>query len=175
MSDHKICPGCNTTNNSESELCVSCGYPFDASEINQSKFIGQLILKKSAITDAKTKLKHARLALWAIGAYFILSTLYIFTVISFDLLPFTYYLPGIFFGLIFVSFGFLSYRLPLISIIIPLVLLIAYWVFSAVIDTNSLLSGFFFKIAILMVLGYALLSAFKAQKLKKESHFLENQ
>lgn len=172
MPEQKKCPVCKSLNEVKEEYCNSCAYPFNASETEQSKFIGQLILKKSSIAEAKTKIKRARIALWLIGAYFILSTLYIFTSISYDLLPLAYFLPGIFFGILFVGFGFLSYRLPAISIIIPLVLLLAYWVFSAALDTNSLLNGLLFKIAILLILGYALLSVFHSQKLKKESDFL---
>lgn len=175
MSEHIKCPGCKSHNEVNVQYCSNCGYPFNASDAEQSKFIGQLILKKSTITDAKTKIKRARIALWIIGAYFILSTLYIYTAISYDLLPITYFLPGIFFGILFVGFGFLTYRSPAVSIIIPLVLLAAYWIFSAVLDTNSLLDGLLFKIAILIVLGYALLSVFQAQMLKNESHFLKTQ
>jgi len=175
MPKHTTCPGCKTSNALEKDKCVSCGYPFNANKEEQSKFIGQLILKKSTISEAKTKIKRARIALWVIGAYFVCSTLYIFLNISYDLLPWTYFIPGIFFGILFVGFGFLTYRLPAISIIIPLILLLAYWVFAAILDTNSILNGLFFKIAILMILGFSLLSVFQAQKLKKESSFLEKQ
>lgn len=175
MSEQKTCTVCRTHNKINAGNCTNCGYPFNASQAEQSKFIGQLILKKSAISDAQTKIKRARIALWVIGAYFVFSTLYIFLNISYDLLPWTYFFPGVFFGLLFVGFGFLTYRLPAISIIIPLVLLLAYWVFAAILDTNRILSGLFFKVAILAILGYALMSVFQAQKLKKESHFLETQ
>lgn len=175
MSDYKVCPGCKTENDKEINNCAQCSYPFNATKAEQSKFIGQLILKKSTISEAKTKIKRARIALWVIGAYFIFNTLFSFMFISFDLLPIVYYLPLIFFGIIFIGFGFLTYRLPALSIIIPLVLLASYWILNAVLDTNSILSGLFFKVAIVMILGYALISVFQAQKLKKESSFLNLQ
>lgn len=170
MSDLKTCPVCQTNNMISAEKCVSCVYPFDASKSEQSKFIGQLILKKSTISEASTKIKRARIALWVIGGYFILSS--IISILMVNNFPIAFILPNILFGILFIGFGFLTFRLPVISIIIPSVLLLAYWVLMAVLDTNAIIRGILFKIVIIMTMGYALVSAIQSQKLKKESDFL---
>ena len=172
MPEFKICPACRNNCNTEVINCNSCGYPFSATKAEQSNFIGQLILKKSTISESYAKIKRARIALWVVGAYFILFSLYF--IYNFSQFPFEVFLPDIFFGLLFIGFGFLTFRLPIISIIIPLILLITYWVITAVYNTNDILSGILFKIAILGIMFYALVSTIRARKIAKESDFLKN-
>jgi hypothetical protein len=166
------CPVCDKDYQVSANNCIKCGYPFEASKDEQSKYISEMHLKKSSVQKANSKIKSARFALWIIGGLFVLSVVFqIFQSVS---LPLEYYLPNLFFGLIFIGFGFLTYRLPIISTIIPLALLTAYWIFLMSQDLSLFFRGILYKIASFSVLCYALYAAIDSQNLRKENEYLEN-
>ncbi|TKS56815.1 hypothetical protein [Mesohalobacter halotolerans] len=166
MSETLSCPACKSNGQTDIKGCSSCGYSFEATSEEQSKFIGQLILKKSTLKEAKTKLKRARIALWIIGGYFVLSGVYF--MLTFEAFSPLYFVPPMIFGLLFIGFGFLTFKSPIISIVISLILIISYWGFNAVIDINAIIRGLLFKIVILMVMIHALMSTIQAKSIQKK-------
>ena len=164
------CPVCETENHESNEHCITCNYPFTASQEERSKYIGQMIVKKSNIEEANTKIKRARILLWIIGGFFILGTAYqLFQPFS---LPILYYAPNFVLGLIFIGFGFLTYRLPIIATIIPLILITAYWVFLMSQDINMFIKGILGKVVTFVILVYATYAAVEADKIRKENKYL---
>jgi hypothetical protein len=166
------CPVCDKDYANTAENCMGCGYPFEASKKEQSKYIGQMILKKSSIQDAAVKIKRARIALWVIGGFYILGVVILYVQAS--ALPIEYYIPNLLLGVLFVGFGFLTFRLPIISTIIPLILLTAYWVFLISQDLGLFLNGILYKIAAFSILVYALYGAIEAKNLKDKNNYLND-
>ena len=166
------CPVCQTENDESNEHCINCNYPFSASQKERSKYIGQMIVKKSSINEANTKIKRARIVLWIIGGFFILgAVLQLFQPFT---LPLLYYAPNVVLGLVFIGFGFLTFRLPIIATIIPLILITAYWVFLMSQDMTLFFKGILYKIATFVILVYAAYAAVEADRIRKENNFLRD-
>ncbi len=161
------CPTCKSDYKSQPNNCSKCGYPFSGTEMERSKFVGQQILKKRNVSDTKDNIKRARIILWIIGGINIF-----FSFLSYQ--DFSLII-GIFLGVIFIGFGFLTYRKPFISIITPLILLVLFYAASAIQDPSSLIQGVLWKIVILASLTYALVGIIKSEKIRKESDFLREQ
>ena len=82
-------------------------------EKEKAVFIGQQILNKGAVTETKDRIKTARIILWIIGGVNILLAFFVDPLLG---------RSTIITGLIFIGFGFLTYKKPLISVVIPLIL-----------------------------------------------------
>ncbi len=170
MESNKItCPVCKTNYDNEPEKCLKCEYPFNGTEKEKSIFIGQQIFKKETISEAKAHIKKARIILWVIGGLFLLMSGFL----AYNGMPSASFLGGLILGGIFLGFGFLSYKFPFISILLPFIILFLFYVTMAIIDISTLLQGLIWKIIFMTGLGYALFSMIQAEKIKKESKFLE--
>lgn len=166
------CPNCKTIYETETTTCEKCGYPFNASEKEKSIFISEQIMKKSTVSDAKDSIKTARKILWIIAA------------VNF-IVPFALYLQNYYFtlyliigivtGLLFIGFGFLTYKEPLAAIIIPLSLLLISYIIQGIINMEMLFQGFVVKAFYLVGLVYGLIGIIQAEKTKKESAYLSEQ
>ncbi len=171
MSETVVCPTCKTNYESKPLICAKCGFPFLGTEKEKAIFIGKQISKKSQISDTQSKIKRARVILWVIGGLMFVSGFFIKTGGS-TLTDSIEVVIRLVIGLIFIAFGFLTYKKPLISILIPLILLLLNYTIAAIINPYTLMQGFVLKIIFLGSLGYALLGIFQAEKIKKESDFL---
>jgi len=167
MEETLTCPTCKSDFKTKPVSCSKCGYPFSGTDKERATFIGQQILKKGDVSDTKDKVKRARIILWIIGGINILFSLLIYQ--NFPLLI------GVILGLIFIGFGFLTYRKPFISILTPLILLVSYYIFLGIYNPNTLIQGVIWKIVILSSLVFALIGLIKAEKIRKESDFLREQ
>ena len=135
-------------------------------EKEKSVFIGQQIFNKGVVTETKDRIKTARIILWIIGGVSIL-------IAFFDPLLGR---SMIITGLIFVGFGFLTYKKPLISVLIPLILLLLEYTFQVIIGGLSFLfTGIILKTLILTGLICAVVSIIKAEKTRKKSEYLKEQ
>jgi hypothetical protein len=172
MEELIVCPTCKTDYESQPENCKKCGFPFSASDKEKSVFIGQQILKKGNVSDTKDRIKRARIILWVIGAINIVSP---FLFYNNNSLQGLYIIMGVFLGLVFIGFGFLTYKKPFVSILIPLILLVIFYVAAGIVEPITIIQGLIWKVLFLSGLIYGLVSIIKAEKIRKESLFLKEQ
>lgn len=172
MDEIITCHTCKTKYEVQPEKCKKCGFPFAGTEKEKSLFIGQQILKKGSVSDTTDKIKRARIILWVIGGINILSSFLIYYSTP---LQEIYIIPEIIIGLIFIGFGFFSYKKPFISILILLILLLLLYVLNAIVDPITIMQGIIFKTIFLSGLIYGLISIVQAEKIRKESEFLKEQ
>ncbi len=172
MSSKFKCPACQTEYVLQPEFCAECGFPFKGTEQQKSAFIGQQILKKGTVSDTKDKIKRARIILWVIGGLNI-----IFSLLAYngsqqqkDLI-----IASAILGLIFVAFGFLTYRKPFIAMLIPLLLLLLFYTYDAIQDPASIFMGILWKVIFITGLVYGLIGVIKAQRIRGESAYLKKQ
>ena len=172
MENNVTCPVCKTTFNEQPVKCNSCGFPFSATEKEKSLFIGQQILKKRTVSDTKDKIKRARIILWSIGGMNLLASLFALTNAQAQNV---FVVAGVILGLVFIGFGFLAYKKPFISILIPLILLVLLHLAAAIADPSTLLRGIILKVVFIGVLIYGLVGIVEAEKIRKESEFMQKQ
>jgi len=172
MEPSKQCPACKSEFLVQPGACENCGFPFIGSEKEKSLFIAQHILKKGQLSDTRDRIKRARIILWIIGGFNILSPV----VASFgNGVQGEYLFVGIFLGIVFIGFGFLAYKKPFIAILIPLLLLLLLYTASAILDPDTLFNGIILKLVFLGGLIYALVSIVEAEKIRRESKFMQGQ
>ena len=168
-----ICPNCKSNYEIEPPTCSTCGFPFNGTDNEKSLFIGQQILKKGKISDLTDQIKIARIILWFIGG---LNILLSFLIFNFNPMREIYIFGGLFFlGLVFIGFGFLTYKKPFISILIPLIMLLLFYTMGAIAEPNTLFQGILWKFFFLLGLIYSLVSIIQAEKIRKESDYLKEQ
>lgn len=168
-----ICPLCKKEYETIQMNCSGCGYPFTATEKEKSVFIAQQIIKKNSIKDTKDRVKTVRIMLWFLGQLFIINL--ISDLIHNDIDLFNI-LGLLIMGLFFLFCGFLSYKYPLHSILLPLIILTVFHLTTILLlDVSTFLHLLLPKIVIHVFLIIGLIFVIKAEKLKKESLFLSNQ
>ncbi len=169
MQQSISCPVCQSTFEQQPETCHKCKFPFNASEKEKSKFIGQQILKKGTISDTKEKIKRARIILWVIGG---INILFPFLLYANHPQQKTYIIVGLIIGFLFIGFGFFTHKKPFISILIPLILLLFLYTVDYIQEPISLIKGILWKIIFITGLVYGLVSIIQAERIRKESTFL---
>ncbi|SDL06095.1 hypothetical protein SAMN05421823_104269 [Catalinimonas alkaloidigena] len=167
MHTRAHCPTCQTAYDLPPDACQHCGFPFAGTEKEKSVFIGQQILKKGTISDTREHIQRARTILWIIGA---ITMVLAFVQDAPDGISQTFHLV---LGAVFVGFGFLTYKKPFLSILIPLLLLAGYYIALALVEPAVLMQGVTRRIVFLGGLVYALVSIVRAEKARKESQFLK--
>lgn len=172
MENTTICPVCKTAFNEQPVNCSNCGFPFSGTEKEKSLFIGQQILKKRTVSDTKDKIKRARIILWIIGGMNLLAP---FVAYANSPAQNVFIVAGIILGLIFIGFGFLAYKKPFISILIPLILLVLLHLAAAIADPSTLIKGIVLKVLFIGGLVYGLAGIIESEKIRKESEFMQKQ
>jgi len=172
MNNAIICPVCKSNYDSPQEICKTCNFPFSGTEKEKSIFIGQQILKKGSIDDAKVSIKRARIILFLIGGFQILN-------------GFIFYLQNpalerevifqLILGLIFIGFGIFVFQNPLVFVSISLGILVSIYLVSAIIDSTTLLKGISWKAVYLFGLIYSLVKILQADKIRKQNKHLNEQ
>ena len=163
------CRTCKTNYEILPQICLKCGFPFAGTEKEKITFSVQQTMKKGHIAESKKHIKTARIILWVIGGLYFVSTLF------HSSLERGAMIDAVITGLIFIGFGFYTYKDPFISILIPLILLLTIYTTQAIIDPSTIFQGLLWKIIYLSLLTYALVSVIKTKKLMKESEFLKEQ
>jgi len=169
METKIICPVCKTRFESQPKKCIKCGYPFSASERERSIYVGRQILRKSKISNTKEKIKRARIILWLVGVLNIVSSIKFINAENFIF----YFFISLTFGLIFIAFGFYTYRKPFVSVLIPLILLLLGYTIETIADPRTILNGIVLKVIIISSLVYGLISIIEAEKVRNENEFLK--
>jgi hypothetical protein len=75
-------------------------------------------------------------------------------------------------GVMFVGFGFFSFKRPKIALIIPLSLVVLYYLILLIINPFYLWTGVLWKMIVLMGLSYGYFSVRKSDKILKENEYL---
>lgn len=161
------CKNCKTDYQIEDVLCGTCRYPLQGTGDEQAVFVANQVLQKSYVSGSIERLKKARNILFGLGAFYaIISVVPIFS-------P-TWIETGlnIFFGILFASFGFLTFRNPKIALLVPLAFISSYYLILLILDPLLLFSGFIWKILILTGLGYGYFSVRKSEKILRENEYL---
>jgi len=162
------CKICKTDYEILPQTCQKCGFPFAGTEKEKTAFSVQQIIKKGHIEESKKHIKIARVILWIIGGFNLVSSFFY----SEDSVTM---ITAIIIGLIFIGFGFYTYKKPFISILIPLSFLLLVHTIIAIIEPATIFQGLILKIIFLFLLIYALVSVMKTRKMMKESEFLKEQ
>jgi hypothetical protein len=163
MDKMVICPTCKTNYDVQPQICAKCGFPFMGTEKEKSIFIGQQIIKKDDLVSAKERIKIARIILCIIGGISIVNGFSSSSGVA------------VIVGLIFIGFCFLTNKKPLISILIPLIVLLLGYTVQTIISLDLLFRGLLWKIVFLTVLVSTLVSIIRAEKIRKKSEFLKEQ
>ena len=161
------CKNCKTEYKPEQTNCVTCRYPLGGSEDEQAVFVANQVLQKSYVSGSIERLKKARNILFVLGGFhavFAFVPAFNPSIIDTGL--------NLFFGILFGSFGFLTYRNPKIALLVPLIFMSCYYLILIMFEPLLLFSGIIWKILILTGLGYGYFSVRKSDKILKENEYL---
>ena len=169
MNEVHICPVCKAEYQELPEKCNRCGFPFNASELEKSHYIAHQILKEGNISDTKDNIMQSRIILLFIAVLNI-----VFPFITYYNSPNATVVIGfsVIIGLIFLVFAFTAKKIPFLSLLIPLVMLIIIYSIEFIIDPYLLLNGISWKLVYIIFLSYSLYRNHKSNKIKKESEYL---
>ena len=162
------CKNCNEKIINPSLYCEICEFPIGAGEKEQSKFLADQILKKSDVEESIVKLKKGRQILIAIGIYNIVIPL----LPMFKGLPIDQIIISMIIGIISIVFGLLTFKVPKLALLIPLITICAYYIFLIFFDFQLFFRGLIWKALIVSVLVYAFWGVYKSDKILKENAYL---
>lgn len=162
------CKICKTEVSDEVSVCNVCKYPLKGTEQEQASYVAKQVIQKSDVKESIERLKTSRMILFALGAFYIIAP---FTPLMKAPLSFAS-IFSIVLGLIFVGFGFLTFKNPKLALIIPLSLTVLYYLMLLIINPMYLWSGILWKIIVLVGLGYGYFSVRKSDKILKENKYL---
>lgn len=168
MENQIICPTCSSRYETAPTQCGKCGYPFAGTQQEKSVFIGQQILKKGKVSDTSKRVQRARIILWVIGGLNLLGA-FLLNADPIDTVA------GLIVAGVFIGFGFLTYKKPFISMLIPLIILLLNYALAAVDNPITLVQGLLWKFIFIGSLIYGMISVQEADRLKKESKYLNEQ
>jgi hypothetical protein len=162
------CKICKTAIKEEIDICNVCKYPLKGTDKEQARYIAKQVIQKSDVLESIERLKKSRIILFVLGAFYIIApfTPLVKTNSSFDLIF------NIVLGLIFVGFGFLTFKKPKIALAIPLSLTVLFYLILLLINPMYLFTGLLWKMIVLMGLGYGYFSVRKSDKILKENEYL---
>ena len=162
------CKICKTEINEDLAVCNVCKYPLKGTDKEQAIFVAKQLMQKSDVKESIERLKKSRIILFILGAFYII-------------VPFTPLMSkpssvtlifSIVLGLMFVGFGFLTFKKPKIALLIPLSLTVLYYLILLIINPLYLWTGILWKMIVLMGLGYGYFSVRKSDKILKENEYL---
>lgn len=171
MSSPIICSTCSTEYNTQPAKCDNCGYPFLGDDSAKSKFVASQIIKRGSMGETKDRLQVSRNLLFAMSGFNLVVTARFFFRYGMD---FTF-IANLIITLTFLFFAFYIRRKPLISVVIPLILLICFYSLQAISGMFILLHGIIWKSAFIVILSYSLVGIIKSERIKKESKYLADQ
>ncbi len=163
-----FCPNCKESISRIEFECSNCKFPLSGSEKEKAVFIGRQISNRSKIDDAKTSQNKVRIILYIIGGFQLLNAL-IGILNGYDASSYLFFLI---LGSIFIVFGYLSPKKPLVFISLALILLLGYYAFLYSISPRYLTQGLIWKIVSVSFLAYGLVKSLEERQLKKQNKFL---
>ncbi|MGB0522663.1 MAG: hypothetical protein ACPGJS_06870 [Flammeovirgaceae bacterium] len=162
------CNNCKREARDEEQICEVCNYPIQGTDKEKAVFIAKQVTQKSDVQEAIQRVKTSRIILFVIGAFYL-----VMPFISAANRSSNFVLGiNIFLGLLFLGFGFLSLKKPKIALLIPLILIVMYYLLLLFIDPYYLWTGVLWKVIILVGIGYGYFSVSKADKILKNNPYL---
>lgn len=165
------CKFCNINVSETDVKCGNCQYPLLGSEREQAVFVAQQVMQKSHVSDSGKQTRNARIILFVLGGFELTASLFLFANPD----EFIVAILSSIFGLLFIGFGFLTYKRPAIALLIPLILLSLYYTFLVIFSPSAFLQGVLWKFVILTALIYAYAIVARAEKILKKNEYLANE
>lgn len=160
IPDISVCYHCKQKDlNPEEKYCTNCGFPQLGSQEEQRNFILGHRIKKSNLREAKTNISRARNYLFGVA---------FLNFISFALAGNIGIIIGLILAAIYVGLGLWSNTKPFPAFLTGLIVYVTLTAFFGILEPLTLLSGLFWKIAIIGALSYGLYSVKDVEKLEKE-------
>ena len=172
ITDLSVCYHCKRQNLKEEEIfCPNCGFPQRGEEAAQRKFIAVFNVKKMQQHDYTKAINKAR------NILFILAGLNLVTGILLGLLvnkDFIVLISSVIAAGIFLGLGLWAKAKPFPAIITGLIVYITFIVIGAMVNPISIISGLFWKIAIISGFVYGYRGAKEADFIKEQMETKEN-
>lgn len=162
------CPNCKASISQIEFECSNCRFPLSGTDKEKAVFIGKQIANKSKIDDAKTSQNKVRVILYIIGSFQLLNGV-MAIVNRYDASSYLFYLI---LGFLFIVFGYLSPKKPVMFITMALILLLAYYTLLFLIDSRYLTQGILWKAISVSFLVFGLVKSLEERQLKKRNKFL---
>ncbi|BDD10321.1 hypothetical protein FUAX_27530 [Fulvitalea axinellae] len=163
-----ICKNCDTEAKENDLVCGTCNYPVRGNEKEQAKFIAKQVTEKADVETAFQRLKHARNALFVLGAYFAVVTWFTGS----DIIGMTI---GYFIALVFVVFGVLTLKMPKMAMLVPLCLILVKEIIHLFVSPETFLDGIGLRYAIPAILAVGFYSVRKAELILSNNTYLASQ
>ena len=162
------CKNCKTNLPENSTICGVCNFPVSGTEQEQSLFIAKQSIAKVEVQDSKQKIKNARWVLLFAGVFYVIIP---FTPLLLSNNTFVTIL-SILIGGFFIIFGLMSYKIPKVAFLIPLILILLYNLLILALNPVELMNGLLWRLILIIGVGYGYFSATKASKLLKKHQYL---
>lgn len=164
------CPNCKEEVSQVEIECTNCSFPLAGTEKEKAIFIGQQIANKSKIGDAQESQSKTQKILYFTGAFQLFNAFraYNGNLETSDIVFF------IILGSLFIVFGFLSSKKPILFISLALGLILCYYALLYFINPQLIFQGIVWKIVIIAFLIYGIYSAFEEKRLKKMYNYLKD-
>ncbi len=167
------CKNCKTDNENNITFCTLCNYPIHGTDEEQAGFIAKQVMDKSDVNDAVRRLKNARILLFLICGYLLLSPFLLWSIKGMTLALLFATVLSVLLGIVFLVFAVLSFKKPKISILIPLIGISIYYLMLFFMGPYEYFyKGVLWKVIILVGLGYGYYSVKKSDKILKNNKYL---
>jgi hypothetical protein len=168
----KPCPFCEETVIAGDAFCQHCGYPLKGTEEEQNTFRTERLLKEGKLVDIDTKVRTASIIMYVLAGLYLLFGIVTFPFVAEEDSPGAVLLINLIVSGLYAGLGYWCRAQPVPAIISGLILYAVVTVLNAVIDPSTLLKGIIIKIFIIAFLIKGLISAYEAQRIKKELHIV---
>ena len=162
------CKCCFEKVNEIDQFCQACGFPLKGSEEEQKQFFYNRNYQHIEINALNKKIKSAGTTLYVLAGFFLLFGLGYFVINRTEDTASAILITNAVVAVIFLLLGLWSEKKPVASIISGMVLYVLVQLMSAIEDPLSLFKGIIIKIIIISYLIKGLLSAFEAEKIRKQ-------
>ena len=163
-----LCEYCQEKINFKYDICPHCDFPFQGTQEEKSRFIGQQVLLKGIISESKERIKQAQYILFGIGGMYIIYTLIMFMSrldgSNADAMVY------VFLAVVYILLGTFIRKAPTLVIAIGLGIQLFLYTVLALINPTTILQGIFIKVVILLGLGVALYRSIESEQIKKKHH-----
>ncbi|NJM79239.1 MAG: hypothetical protein HC854_05715 [Flavobacterium sp.] len=151
--DNQTCPSCKNETPLSYEVCTYCKFPFTATDKEKAVHIGRFISAKNILDKSEDNIQNSKNVLYFIAGFNILGLIIAIMKNQYDFL-------GVFITsiitLIILFCGIFLQKSPKILTIIPLIIILLFYLITFIFNNESFLNGIVFKIVIVGALVYNL-------------------
>ncbi len=163
------CKACDAKFQEPMDFCSNCGFPFNGTDEEKGKFIGQYLSKKREASDVHQRTRVASNTLFAIAGLTVLGGLIVSlkgSMYKSEQIAFIIEI-GVF-AILFMGLGFWARINPLPAIITGLTVYVLIYAVQGFIDPEMFFKGILIKGIILAFLIRGVTASLQAKKLKEE-------